>query len=366
MALLLLASCGHKNEYTIEGHLAADGFNHEKVYLLATDGQTVLDSTTVVDGLFLMNGTVESPAIVTLQASNGNDGYYGELVLEAGKIYIDIVHDSLSGTPLNDKFASYRYATQNKADQNALRDLASRIQSMPDEQSQAAMMPRYDSLSNVMIRHSITRAEQFYAQNPDNILGAYALNEMAQLENMSYAKFDSLINAAAPAVAQYRPNQERLALLRVIERTSAGHPYVDVAGTLFAKNAAGTYAMGQPTNLKQLIDGKVAIVDFWASWCGPCKQEIRENLIRIAKKYEKQGLVVVGVDVHDTEEGLAAAAAQMAIPYPIMVAGGDPGKDYGFNSIPQIFLIGNDGIIIARDLRGDDIEKAVAAALGAK
>lgn len=367
MALMLLATaCGSKKEYTVEGHLKADGFDGQKVYLIATDGKTVIDSSSVVDGLFLMNGTVTEPSIVTVQSVNGPDGYYGEFVLEPGKIYIDIVNDSLSGTPLNDKFAAYHYSEQQRTERRAIYDMANRIQSLLDEASQAALMPAYDSMVSASYKNNIVRAEKFFSENNDNLLGAYAMNEMAHLENMGFTKFDSLMKAASPAVSQYQPNQEYLAYLRVIEQTSAGHPCPDVEGKLFVKGADGKYAQGDDAQLLTLIKGHVAIVDFWASWCGPCKQEIRDNITRIAKKYEKQGLVVVGIDLHDTDEGLAKAMTQLNVTYPVMVAGGDPGSQFGFQSIPQIFLIGADGVIIARDLRGDDIEQAVTAALGVK
>lgn len=88
-----------------------------------------------------------------------------------------------------------------------------------------------------------------------------------------------------------------------------------------------------------------------------------ENLIPLYKKYQKRGLTVVGVDINDTEKGLSSAFQQLAIPYPILVADGNPGEVYGIVSIPQIILVGADGIILARDLRGEAIEEAVAEAL---
>ena len=106
--------------------------------------------------------------------------------------------------------------------------------------------------------------------------------------------------------------------------------------------------------------GKYVLVDFWASWCGPCRAEI-PNLITAYNKYKDKGFTVLGVAVNDMPEATLKAIKDDGIPYPqILNSQQIAASAYGFDAIPQIILFAPDGTLLARDLRGEEIENKLA------
>lgn len=109
--------------------------------------------------------------------------------------------------------------------------------------------------------------------------------------------------------------------------------------------------------------GKYVLVDFWASWCGPCRAEI-PNLLSVYEKYKGDRFEVLGVATWDKPEDTKTAIEQLNITYPqIMNAQYAGSNAYGINGIPQIILFGPDGTILKRNLRGAAIEEAVKEVL---
>lgn len=105
--------------------------------------------------------------------------------------------------------------------------------------------------------------------------------------------------------------------------------------------------------------GKYVLVDFWASWCGPCRAEI-PNLLNVYEKYKGDNFEVLGVATWDKPEDTQTAIEQLGITYPQIMNAQKAGSDaYGINGIPQIILFGPDGTILKRNLRGAAIESAV-------
>lgn len=112
--------------------------------------------------------------------------------------------------------------------------------------------------------------------------------------------------------------------------------------------------------------GKYMLVDFWASWCGPCKREI-PNVKNVYEKYHGDDFDVLSVAVWDKPEETVDTAKVYGVNWSqIINAQKIPTDIYGIQGIPHIILFGPDGTILKRDLRGEDIEKTVAGYVQAK
>jgi thiol-disulfide isomerase/thioredoxin len=112
--------------------------------------------------------------------------------------------------------------------------------------------------------------------------------------------------------------------------------------------------------------GKVVLIDFWATWCGPCVQEL-PNVLSAYKLYHDKGFEIIGISLDESKDKLEAFLKENNMTWPQFFDGKGWGNElaqkYGINSIPATYLLDTEGNIIARDLRGAGLEAAVAKAL---
>jgi thiol-disulfide isomerase/thioredoxin len=114
------------------------------------------------------------------------------------------------------------------------------------------------------------------------------------------------------------------------------------------------------------LKGKYVLVDFWASWCAPCRAE-NPNVVKLYKEYNAKGFTVFGVslDGQATQKAWLSAIEKDGLTWTqvsdLKGWANSAAKDYDVKSIPQNFLIDPNGVIIAKDLRGEDLVKKLAA-----
>jgi len=158
----------------------------------------------------------------------------------------------------------------------------------------------------------------------------------------------------------------RLRLSEITEGASLDSetgPLVGSAAPDFREKATN----GQVISLKD-YRGKVVLLDFWASWCGPCRREI-PNVVSAYRRFKGKGFVIIGVSLDINKSAMESFAREYKMDWPHIFDGraweSKIGRLYGVTAIPATFLIGRDGRILAKDLRGRDLAPAIERALKA-
>lgn len=357
----LVTSCGGKHQFIINGTIDYPELNGKTVYMLNMSAGTSktctddgpIDSAVVVNGKFTLKGTVDEPWLAMVGCPE--TPFISMIVVEPGTIVVK--GDSIGGTSLNDRL----YAFHLEDDQSDLEDELSKYYQLyrnaPSAEVRAQAEALYDSVEAIAIGRTFDHAMRLYNDNRENILGAYAMEIICSTDRLTYSQLNEILKDASTYVKNYPPVQEKFAQLSCVEATSAGKHYTDIQGL--------------DGKLSDIIDGKLALIDFYASWCGPCRNEIKDNLVPLWAKYKDKGLVIVGLNVWERGDATARKAAHekvmadLNITYPQLVDSTRTATDtYGVRGIPQIMLIGPDGTILARDLRGAAIEDAIEKALG--
>lgn len=174
--------------------------------------------------------------------------------------------------------------------------------------------------------------------------------------------------------------------IAILKQVKANYPSTDVAGKidqivgqLEAQAAADsalavgkTFAPFSDTDTAgaafSLADykGKIVLIDFWATWCGPCVKEL-PNVIDAYKKYHDKGFEIVGISLDDDRAALDAFTKEHATTWKQFFDGqgwkNKLARQYGINSIPATFLLDGEGRIVAKNLRGDALDKKLAELL---
>lgn len=341
----------------ISGRVAVPGLQGKKIAVLNMNTGKSLASTKIVDSTFSFDIEVAEPFVGMLKTepqypANANSYYYLRVIGEPGSIYADLVTDSLSGTPLNDQL--YQFLKESHYEVSVINALYRQL-------NESINTPKYEQEElNAKIEKRLgsffSMIQETFQQNKTNALGAIVMEDYLSYDDPGYENVMAMLEGAAPVVTTYQPLLTKLAKMEKLSHTAPGKPYIDLTLT--------DYKTGKDIKLSKVIDGKVALIDFWASWCAPCRREI-PNIKKIHEQYGGKDFVVVSLNVWDKPDGQAKAIKDMNMTWTQLT---DPTRNatdvYGVDGIPQILLIGKDGKIIARDLRGEEIEKAVKKALG--
>lgn len=339
LAMATLVGCSSQPKYTITGQV--EGLKG-MVYIL--DGQDVVDSVKVEGGLIDYKASIESPKMLFI-ADNANPraaSFGARYIAEEGAMVVEAVDGGyrIAGTPAND--ASNAYGEQAQA---LMKEYYA--ESTADER-RAAIEEEYAALGEAAL-----------ADNVNNFFG------VVMLRNASY---DKTVAEMEEVMAQFSPEMQQTALMGEIKanvekkkRTEPGQPYIPFEQADKDGNAVSVQSVIEnPAN-------KLVLIDFWASWCGPCMAEV-PALKAAYDAYHKKGFEIFGVSLDNNKEAWLAAIDNKELNWPhvsdLQGWKNAAAEAYGVRSIPANYLIDcATGQIVATGLRGEEVKAKVAELL---
>ena len=340
---LLVAACAPKAGKTtkVVGQFGEEA--PETVRILV--GESIDTTVTVTDGRF----EVALPTNLQELAYVQTDFEPVSFIADGSTITVD----PLAGTAVssNKKGPQSRYAAYDKWMQDFMTEYRSKMAGFGDDEEAAE-----EYFESIMDDFNDYQKETVRA-NGDNVLGLMALMQMMtddpeELKPLLAGFSDEM--KANPMVAQL------LASLESLDKTAEGQPFVDFEVVQDPENPETSTA-----KLSDYVgNGKYVLVDFWASWCGPCREEM-PNLRQVYETYAGDRFDMLSVAVADELEDTLKAADELGIVWnQIVNAQQIPTAIYGIDAIPHVILFAPDGTILKRGLRGEAIGEAVKEALG--
>lgn len=351
---VLLVSCA-SNGYEISGNVNSSMLEGKNIYIKERIERvwTDADSSMVTLGNFNFTGVCDSNRVVYLSFEN-NDGekFRQPFVLENGKIIINIdtaFNIQVSGTPQNDLLATY---LKEKADFYDRVDVF--YKSNGDDSAQTAQQKAiFEQKMEAFTNEEVEMDLKFCLEHVNTIVGSYVF--MSSFHGMNMEQKESVIAKMNSETKSIKRIHEIMDALIVEKKTAKGAIFTDIA-------LPGLD--GESLALSSLI-GKTdyVLVDFWASWCGPCINSLPE-LRALYQKYKGKRFEILGVSLDDDNEKWRNAIKEHKLTWKhISDLKGWKSEGaglYAVNSIPATVLIDKSGKIIGRNMKLSEIEKILS------
>ncbi|MDP2336983.1 MAG: TlpA disulfide reductase family protein [Bacteroidota bacterium] len=352
LALAIVSCQPAKNDFSIKGSIA--GVETGKVYLQKlVDGQPQsLDTADVIGGKFSFKGKMEIPDIRYLRLNEQD--YFAQFFLDNANINVKANKDSLrstkiTGSPTQDVFQIY-ISEMEKLNKEIISLQGKYRTAMSTGNTSEADKAEIDY--KAMLDNNKVYAKNFVKEHSNSVVAAYIA--LVQLSNqLDGAELDSIASKFAPEISKSEYVVKLKEIVEEQNRTSVGTVAPD-----FTMNDPE----GKPVQLSS-FRGKVVLIDFWAAWCAPCRQE-NPNVVKAYQQFHSKGFEIIGVSLDRAKEDWVKAIQDDHLTWTqvsdLQYFQNAVARLYGVNSIPQSFLLDKDGKIIAKGLRGEQLTKKLA------
>ncbi len=353
----MITSCENKSENNFKITLNVSNGEDNTILLSKREGGEMVnyDSVTLVNGKGIIKGNIDMPEFYYLNFKNSRD--YISVFVEKGDIVIDVDMEAIdkpliSGSMTHEKFMAFNDSVS-VFDQQA--SLLGKQYGEARQNNDTALMQNIEDQYMAVDGKKTDFLIEYAKTNNDNVVSAFlVLNNSYKFE---LEGLDEVVNNFDHSIDSSIYVKGLKKYVNTLKKSAIGQPYIDFA----LNNPEGT-----PVPLSTLLKGNYVLVDFWASWCTPCRAE-NPNVVLAYNTFHDKGFDVVGVSFDKDHDKWVEAIAADNLTWPhvsdLKYWNCEAGKLYGIQSIPQNILIDPNGIIIEKNLRGQALQDKLAELL---